>query len=582
MGSAPPPGGNGCGNANPPSPTPSNVLLKQLAPINLAGRIVVKVFVNNSSTPFSGRTDASGYFFIPLIPQGQPFKAVAIDTVTGKRRTFDGTGPATGRWVYMFFNFADNTPEPEKIARWDGGGDGTTWNDARNWVGDVPPLDGDKVIIDIPGNANITYSFANGDTLLQSLECKESLIVTSGTLEISQDSNLESLEFRTGTLKGAGNLSVNTLRWASGTLEGNSSLTVNNTLELQNGAHFLNERRLVNKGAATFQDGTLYFQNNAIFRNDIGATLIDNHVGNQVSFSSSGTLGTSHFENAGTWTVAPTGDTNGNRDSYVYIPVRNTGTININAGQLWLQSEDNTAALEFDWAGTLNVADGASVKFVSGGTSLTGTLNGTGSAALEVQGGTVMLGTRVNYAVPNTRISGGTLIANSGSSIAFANLSLKNGTFSGMDSVSVGNMSWASGTLTGTGTTTVTSSFTMPNGSRFLNGTTLVNKGTATVQDGTMYFQNGGVFTNATGATYNDSHVGNQTLFSNSGSSVGNRIINAGILTFAPTADVNGNRDGYGYVFLTNTGTCGCKPRTTVPTLTSSLVARSMWQQAHK
>ena len=552
MGSAPPPGGNGCGNANPP-PNPTISSVRQTALENLAGRFVVKVFVNNSATPFAGRTDAAGYFFIPFIPQGQPFKAVAIDTLSGKRRTFDGIGPATGRWVYMNFNFADNTPEPEKIARWDAGGDGLTWSDARNWVGDIPPLDGDKVIIDIPGNSSITYAFNSGDTMLQSLECKEKLIITGGSLEIGKDSSIETLELRSGSLKGAGNLSVNTLRWANGMFEGNSSLTVNTLLELQNGSHYLNAKRLVNKGTATFLGNTIYFQNNAVFVNDVGATLTDSHVGNQTAFAGIGDLGTSKFENAGTWNVSPIADVNGSRDTYANIPIKNTGTINVNAGQLWVQAEDNTAALEFDWTGTVSIASGASLRFALGSANLTGNLSGLGS--LEVANGTVTLGAGVNYAIPNTVISGGTLALSSGSSISLPNLSMTNGTLTGTDSVSIANFTWASGTLTGSGTATITSGMTMANGSRFLNGKNLVNKGSATLQDGTMYFQNGAVFTNDTGSSFTDSHVGNQIIFASNGSSVGNRFVNAGTFNFAPTADVNGNRDGYGYIFLTNTGT---------------------------
>jgi Bacterial Ig domain len=554
MGSAPPPGGNGCGRNNPRDNS-GRIATREAA--DLTGRFVIKIFVNNTPTPFSGRTDASGYFFVPFIPQGQPFKAVSIDTKTAQRRVFEGVGPATGEAISMFFNFATNAPEPEKIARWDGGGDGTTWNDARNWLGDVPPLDGDKVIIDIPGNASITYSPANGDTLLQNLECKESLIMTGGSLEISTDSSIDTLELRGGGLKGTGNLTANTLRWVTGMLEGssNSSFTVNTRLEIQDGLHYLNGRKLINKGAGVWQAGTIYFQNNAVFENALGATLTDNHVGNQNAFSPNGVLGTSHFENAGTWINTPTADTNGNAESYVYIPVKNTGTINLNAGLLWLQAEDGSANLEFDWSGTVNIANAARLQFALGGVGFTGVLNGTGSGLLEVSGGTVTLDAGVNYTVPNTKISGGTLVANSGSSLNLPNLSMTGGTFSGSDAVSVGSLTWASGELAGTGITTVTSSLTMPSGSRSLNGKQLVNKGVATVEGGAIFFQNGSIFTNDTGATFTDSQVGNQNVFSSSGSSVSNKFINNGTFTFAPIADTNGNRDGYSYVFFINTGT---------------------------
>ncbi len=50
-------------------------------------------------------TDPGGYFFIPLIPEGEPFTALAIDTLSGKTRSVQGIGPEQGDSTYMFFNF---------------------------------------------------------------------------------------------------------------------------------------------------------------------------------------------------------------------------------------------------------------------------------------------------------------------------------------------------------------------------------------------------------------------------------------------------------------------------------------------
>src|SRR3712207_6933059 len=61
------------------------------------------------SSPFTGVSDASGYFFIPLIPEGELFRAIAIDTVTEAQRIFDGVGPPLGQSVYMFFEDRKST-----------------------------------------------------------------------------------------------------------------------------------------------------------------------------------------------------------------------------------------------------------------------------------------------------------------------------------------------------------------------------------------------------------------------------------------------------------------------------------------
>jgi hypothetical protein len=106
MGSAPPPGGNGCGNVlgNGNSSLFNNLNLPDQAP----GDMVIKIFSNSLPGPFSGLADPGGYFFIPLIPEDEPYVALAIDTATGETRSFEGIGPATGDSTYMFFDFYTN------------------------------------------------------------------------------------------------------------------------------------------------------------------------------------------------------------------------------------------------------------------------------------------------------------------------------------------------------------------------------------------------------------------------------------------------------------------------------------------
>ena len=120
MGAVPPAGGNGCGGASGP---PSGGLGAQSLSttglfdnLDLTGRYTVKAFVSGLPFVFSGITDAGGYFFIPLIPEGQPFTAVAFDNITGQNRTFEGVGPAVGESTFMFFDFfPENTPPVANI-----------------------------------------------------------------------------------------------------------------------------------------------------------------------------------------------------------------------------------------------------------------------------------------------------------------------------------------------------------------------------------------------------------------------------------------------------------------------------------
>jgi hypothetical protein len=109
MGAVMPSGGSGFGNAQtPPFTGTLRSLSAQAAGFfdQPPGRVVVKVASSaGAAFPFSGATDAGGYFFIPLIPEGEPFVATAIDTLTGQMRTFQGVGPPLGQSVPMFFDF---------------------------------------------------------------------------------------------------------------------------------------------------------------------------------------------------------------------------------------------------------------------------------------------------------------------------------------------------------------------------------------------------------------------------------------------------------------------------------------------
>ena len=117
MGGVPPAGGHGCGNVRGAKKKKKKLDL-QVNDVDSfdSGRFTVKIWPKSSTgvplTPFTGATDPGGYFDIPLIPQGEPFIAVAIDSVTGAERTFEGIGPATGDAVYIDFEFPpDDTVE---------------------------------------------------------------------------------------------------------------------------------------------------------------------------------------------------------------------------------------------------------------------------------------------------------------------------------------------------------------------------------------------------------------------------------------------------------------------------------------
>ena len=139
MGSVIPPGGDACGSALG-GPPPAAAALRALRPQarasgghslastlgDLTGRFVVKVFFGaGSSVPFSGVSDASGYFHIPVVPAGQPFQAIAFDTLTGETREANGVGPEVGQSTFLTFDFFASGTTGAKVLTYDTNTQGT-------------------------------------------------------------------------------------------------------------------------------------------------------------------------------------------------------------------------------------------------------------------------------------------------------------------------------------------------------------------------------------------------------------------------------------------------------------------------
>lgn len=274
MGSAPPPGGNLCGggvgggNRSLAATASTASTFEQEM-----GRIKVVVISNGARIPFTGSTDRGGYFFLPLVPEDEPFTAYAIDTVTGQVRSQSGIGPKTGESLQVWFDFATG-PNEALENHWTGAGDGVTWQDAQNWsLGRVPGAI-DKVIIDVPANPTIIF---NGSAQINSLQSAEALTLAGGFLQIGSPSSI------TGTFTVQGgehtidsSLTLNgLLEWTGGTLGGDGLLTLNGGallsgtpnkrligLTVENNANFV----FGGTGAITGGRG-------AIFNNRSGATF---------------------------------------------------------------------------------------------------------------------------------------------------------------------------------------------------------------------------------------------------------------------------------------------------------------------
>ncbi len=131
MGSVVPPGGEVCGSASGGAGGAASGVRALAAgtsaiPADLNGRYIVKVFYGAGiSVPFTGVSDPAGYVYIPIVPEGQPFEAVAFDTLTGETRSFEGVGAPVGTSTYVYFDFFGEGGSAAEVVDYDSNTAGT-------------------------------------------------------------------------------------------------------------------------------------------------------------------------------------------------------------------------------------------------------------------------------------------------------------------------------------------------------------------------------------------------------------------------------------------------------------------------
>jgi hypothetical protein len=448
-----------------------------------AGGIVIKVFSAGLTIPFSGVTDPGGYFFIPIIPAGEPFTAVAYDMVNGTTRIVEGVGPATGDFTFLFFDFYTEQPGSDTVY-WDGGGDGTSWHDPFNWNPDLIPGPSQDVIIDVPGDVTVVHSNFGTDAIL-SLQSEEAVVLSGGTLDIAAASNLsDTFTLNGGVLAGSGDVTLSgPFTWAYGTLAGTGATIANGGITFNGSntnARNLDGRTLANGGTAVLQEGFLTAYNGATLTNQPSATF--DFQGDHFLYVSTGGA---TFDNLGTVTKSA-----GSGMTTIAATFNNSGLVEVQSGTLSLNG-GGTHSGTFQGSGSL---------YFGGGThTLTGSIM---NLNVSVGGGAVaMNGT---YQAANTALTGGTFTLAAGLTAHSETLNLSGGTLTGEGDIVVsGLFIWASGTMGGAGATTASGGIVFSgNNGRNLDSRTLANEGTAIFQDGFLTAYNGALIHNAAGATW--------------------------------------------------------------------------------
>ena len=108
---------------------------------------------------------------------------------------------------------------------WDGGGDGVSWTDARNWSGDALPGSTDTAVLNVAAEPTVTLA---GPLLaVAALDCRENLVLAGAGLKVTG-----ACVFRDHRVQlDAGTLDAATVEVRNGTLElGNGSATGDVTL----------------------------------------------------------------------------------------------------------------------------------------------------------------------------------------------------------------------------------------------------------------------------------------------------------------------------------------------------------------
>ena len=408
-------------------------------------------------------------------------------------------------------------PAAADTCTWTGGGAGD-WTTASNWS-----------CAHAPGPA---------DTAVLS---------TNSTLTLNTAASVQNFVFDAsgfGTLTGSGTLTVTgALTWNGGAMRGTGTTRVaaGATLNLGTDRSFslTDQRQLV-------LEGTCAWAGQARFSNDNAGSAFVNR--GTIALSASIPDGSAVFF-AGRFVNAPGGVVrkNGATPSIFSSGFDNNGTVEVTAGTLSLRGFNGPGGTD---AGAYTVAASALLDFGDSRTvAATGSVTGAGTLRVSA-GATAFNGV---LAVPTLDMGlpgGGTLTLNANATVT--SFAFDQGTLGGSGTLTVtGSMTWATGTMTGTGTTRVAPGATLTlagtSGSRSLPqqrqfvlegtgtwagttafsndnaGSAFVNRGTldlsASVPGGSAIFF-GGRFVNDTGGVLRRSGAGEsvfQSFFDNNG-----------------------------------------------------------------
>jgi uncharacterized repeat protein (TIGR01451 family) len=370
-----------------------------------------------------------------------------------------------------------------------------------------------------------TVTFTNQATIT---DIGSNLEVIGGTVTFNSGETVapDTFDFRGGTVTGSDDMAISGLfTWESGSHEGSGDTVASGGIALTATSFLALERHLTNAIGSTAVysgPGSLQINSPGVLTN---AGTWDHQ--SDGSMSGSGT-----FDNEGTFLRTTSADV-----LLVQCRLDSAGTIDVQTGEFhpagggtWSGSADCTGTKIIFGAGTYDMTltssiTGTEVEFQFSDFTSAGTYNVT-SATRFVGGDAAFVPASTITSVGSTlEMAFGTASFSSGDTITVTNLDFTGGTLTGSDNVVVtGPFDWNAGAMTGAGTTTAQGGMTIDTNGVSLGRTLINGTGSTAVMSGTggIFFQAGGSIVNQVGATF---EIQNDAFFSDPGTST---ILNAG------------------------------------------------------
>jgi len=393
---------------------------------------------------------------------------------------------------------------------------GGNWNNGANWSPNQAPGANDTAWITNNGIYSVTL---DANAALSGLV----LGGTSGTQTLSHASYTLTLNgpggsspygvyaLAGGTLTGTGSLALaGPFNWSGGTIGSTGSNIVvraNGGLALSTNYKYL-YATVVNSGAGSWSNGTVYCYGTALFSNAAAATF---------DFKADGTAfypgnGSPALANAGTLRkTAGTGTT------LVGMSCTNTGSVQVNSGTLSFGGGGVATS-----TGSYAVAFGATLDFSLGTQSFTPGSSVTGGGGFSVSGAT--LDEWGTHSVTSNVLSGGVWNVNPGGTATLGTLNMSGSSTLGCSNqITVsGLMTWSGGTIIGHGTLSANGGLTISNSTGKYLCATLVNGGAGSWSGIQVYCYGTALFSNAPAATFDFTADGNSFYLWSGGPALAN------------------------------------------------------------